>query len=164
MKLSPARMKTLLNLYPPYIGAGVKVEHISEDWRSLRVSMRLRWYTRNAVGTHFGGSLYAMVDPHLMLLLMQLLGDDYVVWDKSATIEFVKATRRKVYAVIQVGDEELEEIRRRTEQGDKYLPSFSIEIRDDDGRLVARVEKVLYVRKKRVMPEKARAVPPSSDV
>ena len=76
-----------LNLYPPYIGAGIRVQYITPDCRHARVKMALRWYNRNFVGTQFGGSLYSMVDPFYMLLLMPLLGDDYIVWDKAGEIE-----------------------------------------------------------------------------
>jgi len=149
MNLSPKHLKRILNFYPPYLGAGVKVEYISNDWKELHVSMALRWYNRNAVGTHFGGSLYSMIDPHLMLLLMQLLGKDYIVWDQSANIDFVKASKQKVKSIIKVSDDALEEIKRATEKGNKYLSKFSIEIKDEDNDLVARVEKIVYVRKKR---------------
>ncbi len=138
----------MINLYPPYLGAGVKVGYISEDWRELHVAMTLRWYNRNAVGTHFGGSLYAMIDPHLMLLLIRLLGKDYLVWDKAATIDFVKASRKKVTSVIKITDEDLDAIRRHTRNGDKYFARFSLEIKDEDAELVAKVDKVIYVRKK----------------
>ncbi len=87
MKWTPRRLKFALNVYPPYLGAGVSITKVDRDWRELKVSMKLRWYNRNAVGSHFGGSLYSMVDPHLMLLLMKLLGEDYVVWDKAASID-----------------------------------------------------------------------------
>ena len=73
MPISQQKLRRLLKIYPPYLGAGIRVDYISEDWRELQVSMKLRWYNRNAVGTHFGGSLYAMVDPHLMLMLLQIL-------------------------------------------------------------------------------------------
>ncbi|MCD6347047.1 MAG: DUF4442 domain-containing protein, partial [Bacteroidales bacterium] len=106
MKFTPKLLKRILNLYPPYLGAGVKVTYISEDWRELRVSMSLRWFNRNAVGTHFGGSLYSMIDPHLMLLLMQLLGKEYLVWDKAANIEFIKASKRKLMSVIKVSNKD----------------------------------------------------------
>jgi len=86
MNISPRLFKFLINLYPPYLGTGVNVDYISPDWQALNVSMALRWYNRNAVGTQFGGSLYSMVDPHIMLLLMKVLGKGYVVWDKSASI------------------------------------------------------------------------------
>ena len=148
MNLTPKQLKRILNIYPPYLGAGVKVESIREDWKELRVSMKMRWYNRNAVGTHFGGSLYAMVDPHLMLLLMQLLGKEYIVWDQSAHIEFIKASNKKVISVITITDGELEEIVRKTENGEKAYATFVVDIRDEAGVLVARVEKVIYVRKK----------------
>ncbi len=148
MHFSPKTFKRLINLYPPYIGAGIRVEYVSKDWREIRVSMAMRWYNRNAVGTHFGGSLYSMVDPHLMLLLMRLLGRDYLVWDQSAAIDFVKATKKKVTCVIKIGEEDLETIKRQTRNGDKYLARFPLEIRNADAELIARVEKVVYVRRK----------------
>ncbi|RMG96621.1 MAG: DUF4442 domain-containing protein [Chloroflexi bacterium] len=149
MKYTPKLLKRLLNIYPPYLGAGVRIDYISDDWKELHVSMSLRWYNRNAFGTHFGGSLYSMIDPHLVLLLVQLLGKEYIVWDKSARIEFIKATKKRVVSVIRISDEVLADIRRHTENGQKYLPTFVVEIKDEEGDLVARVEKVLYVRRKR---------------
>ena len=148
MNYSPTALKRLLNCYPPYLGAGIKVTYISNDWRALHVSMSLRWYNRNAVGTHFGGNLYSMVDPHLMLLLMKLLGKGYRVWDKSATIEFIKASKKRVTAAIKISPNKLEQIRRGTENGQKYFIDFIIEIHDEDRVLVARVHKTLYVRRK----------------
>lgn len=149
MKVSPKLFKRMINLYPPYLGAGVRVDFISEDWKELHVSMALRWYNRNAVGTHFGGSLYSMIDPHLMLLLLRLLGKEYLVWDKSAHIEFIKAGKKKVTSVIKISDEDLDQIRHHTDNGDKHFARFCIETRDEDAELIAKVEKVIYVRKKR---------------
>ena len=148
MKLTPKRLQILLNLYPPYLGAGIKVTHVSGDWKKLQVSMALRWYNRNAVGTHFGGSLYAMIDPHLMLLLMQLLGKGYQVWDKAATIEFIKPARKKVSAVIRITDEDIDVIRHKTADGDKYFAHFTLDIKDEEGALVARAQKTIYVKRK----------------
>jgi len=148
MKFTPKLLKQILNLYPPYLGAGVKVTYISEDWEELHVSMTLRWFNRNAVGTHFGDSLFSMVDPHLMLLLMQLLGKEYLVWDKSAGIEFIKAIKKKVMSVLKVSNEDLKVIRRHTKNGEKYFSIFMVEIRDEDDDLVARVKKTIYVRRK----------------
>ena len=149
MKVTPKTLKRLINLYPPYLGAGVRIKYISEDWRELHTSMSLRWYNKNAVGTHFGGSLYSMVDPHLMLLLIRLLGKGYWIWDKSAEIEFIKASDKTVTATIKISGNDLEEIKHRTENGDKHLHEFMIEIIDEDNDLVAKVRKILYVRKKK---------------
>ncbi len=148
MHITPRRLRFLLNFYGPYLGAGIKVTHIAPDWRELRISLKLHWYNRNAVGTHFGGSLYSMVDPHFMLLLMKRLGPAYIVWDKSAAIDFIRPVKGPVHAVFRISAEDEERIREQTENGDKYLPEFEVRILDDDEQTVAVVRKVLYVRKK----------------
>lgn len=141
-------LRWLMNFYPPYLGAGIRVWHISDDFRQAQVRMGLRWYNRNYVGTQFGGSLYSMTDPFFMLMLLQNLGDDYVVWDKAANIEFVSPGKGRVYADFTITEQLLDEIRQHTAGGDKYLPRLHVEVRDEQGTLVARVQKTLYVRLK----------------
>lgn len=148
MNLSPRLLRFILNIYPPYIGAGVKVTRIAPDWREVDVTMNLRWYNRNAVKTHFGGSLYSMVDPHLMLMLMQILGKDYIVWDKSAQIVFIRPGNGKVRAQLVVTDSDLESIRSVLAVKKKVLPQFEVSIVDEKDKLVAQVTKTLYVRRK----------------
>jgi acyl-coenzyme A thioesterase PaaI-like protein len=157
MKWTPKKLKRVINLYPPYLGAGVRVTHVDPDWRELHVSMKLGRLNRNAVGTHFGGSLYSMVDPHLMLLLMQRLGPDYVVWDKSAGIEFLKPGRGTVRAVIRVPEAEVDKIRQETAGGDTYYPSYEIEVVDEQGDVVTRVTKTLYVRLRAARDDRSRS-------
>src|ERR1051325_11667703 len=77
------KLRRRINFYPPYLGASVRVTHFAEDFRRVEVEMPLRFYNRNYVGTHFGGSLYSMVDPFYMLMLMNSLGPGYIVWDRS---------------------------------------------------------------------------------
>lgn len=141
----------LLNLYPPYIGAGVRVR-ASSDLRTFEVRMRLRWWNRNYVGTHFGGSLYTMCDPFFMLTLLEHLGRDYVVWDKAATIRFRRPGRGTVKAVFHIPPERVEEIRAAADRGGKVEPVFRVEVTDERGEVVAEVEKLLYVRRKDAMP------------
>lgn len=141
--------RRMMSLYPPYLGAGVSVDFIRQDWKEVRVSMALRWYNRNAVGTHFGGSLYSMIDPHLMLMLMRVLGKDYIVWDKSAAIDFVKPGKSKVFSTLRITDDDVATILANTQNGEKYLPEFEVQVKDVEGRLVAGVQKQLYVRQKR---------------
>ena len=148
MYFSPKTTKRLLNLYPPFIGAGIRVKEISEDWLNCRVGMSVRWYNRNAVGTHFGGSIYSMTDPHLMLMLMQLLGKEYIVWDQAAEVRYLKATREPITAEIEISAVQLDEILMRTAHGNKFLPQFTIPIYAQNGELIAEVQKTLYVRRK----------------
>jgi len=149
MKITPRLLKLGLNIFGPFVGAGVKVKHITPDWKKARVQMKLRWYNRNIVGTHFGGSLYSMTDPHLMLMLMQILGSGYMVWDQSATIDFIKPGKGTVSAIFEITDDDLGAIIKNTAGGEKYLRKFRVEVKDKDGNLVARVKKVLYFRKKK---------------
>src|SRR4051812_33729390 len=83
-------LRFLGNLYPPFFAAGIRIERISPDFREMDIGMKLHWYNKNYVGTHFGGSLYAMTDPFFMMILIQKLGSDYIVWDKGAKIDFKK--------------------------------------------------------------------------
>lgn len=146
MKL-PALVK-LIGLWPPYLGAGVRVTRVTDDLREIDVSMKLRFWNRNYVGTQFGGSLYAMTDPFYMLMLMHHLGRDYVVWDKAATIRFRKPGRGRVTARFVLPEAEIARVRSEADAQDKTEPKFTVEIRDEAGEVVAEVEKLLYVRRK----------------
>lgn len=148
IKWTPKLLKLALNVYGPFLGAGVRVRHIRSDWRELHVEMKLRWYNRNALGSHFGGSLYSMVDPHLALLLMQLLGKRYIVWDKAARIEFVSPGRGLVRSLVQITDEQVAVIREEARANKAAYPEFELEVLGEDGSLVAKVHKTLYVRER----------------
>ncbi|GLR14808.1 DUF4442 domain-containing protein [Chitinimonas viridis] len=141
-------LRRLINLWPPFLFTGIHATRISPDYREVDCQLSLRWYNRNYVGTHFGGSLFAMTDPWYMLMLMPLLGRDYFVWDQQAGIEFIAPGRGKVTARFRIDDATLADIRERTASGEKYLPQFVIDIVDEQNELIARVTKTLYVRKK----------------
>lgn len=149
MKVTPWLARIALNIFPPFIGAGIKITYIRSDWCEVHVAMPLRWYNKNAAGTHFGGSLYSMTDPILMLMLMQLLGRDYIIWDKSASIDFIRPGRGTVRAICTISEAELVTITERIANGSKYLPEFEIKVVEESGEMVAAVKKVLYIRKKR---------------
>jgi len=146
--MNPRYLKLLINLYPPYWGTGITVRSISPDYREVRVRMKMRWYNRNYVKTHFGGSLYAMTDPFYMVMLIHILGNGFVVWDKAAHIDFIKPSRGTVTAKFVISEEQIGDILRNTSDGQKYLPQFSVDIEDEAGERVARVVKTLYIRKK----------------
>jgi len=110
--------------------------------------MRLRFWNRNYVGTHYGGSLYSMTDPFYMLMLMDKLGPDYIVWDKAASIRFRKPGRGRVRAEFRLSDEQIDDIRNKLATLEKYEPTFVVQVKDEAGDVVAEVEKVLHVRRK----------------
>lgn len=145
--MSRSLLLRLLNLYPPYLGAGVRVK-ASPDLHTFEVRMKLRLWNKNYVGTHFGGSLYTMCDPFFMLILMNALGRGYVVWDKEATIRFRRPGRGTVRATFHVPPERVAEIKAAADSKGKVEPVFKADVLDEKGDVVAEVEKLLYVRRK----------------
>src|SRR5215467_13476475 len=137
-----------VNLYPPFLGAGIRVKHVSTDMKSIDVEMKLRWWNANYVGTHFGGSLFAMIDAFHMLMLMANLGRDYIVWDKAATIRYRKPGKGTVRAEFRLTDAQLDDIRGKLKTLPKYEPTFKVEVKDEQGTVIAEVDKLLYVRRK----------------
>lgn len=140
------RFLKLMRLYPPLLGAGVVVTHVAPDLTALEVRMKLTALNRNFVGTQFGGSLYAMCDPWFMLLVMMQIGDGYVVWDKSASIDFLKPGRGTVKARFEMPREKVEELEREAQARGKINPSFEVLVTSEGGEAIARVRKVLSVR------------------
>ena len=141
-------LRHVLNWWPPFLFSGIHVDAIADDYRHARVELRMRPWNRNYVGTHFGGSLFAMSDPFWMLLVMNALGRDYIVWDQAGQIEFVKPGRGTVHARFDLDATALDELREATAGGAKALRWFATDIVDAQGDVVARIRKQLYVRRK----------------
>ena len=146
--MNASYLRWRLNLYPPYFGTGIHIKHIAEDFRRIIVEMPLRWYNKNYVGTHFGGSLSAMTDPFYMLMMIQILGRDYIVWDQAGTIEYRKPGRGRVRAEFVIEDALIEEVRQATADGSKCVRVMPVDIVDEEGDVVAHVTRTLYTRKK----------------
>jgi acyl-coenzyme A thioesterase PaaI-like protein len=146
-----------VNFWPPFLGAGIRVMHIAPDMKAIDVEMKLRWWNANYVGTHFGGSLFAMTDPFYMLMLMANLGRDYIVWDKAASIRYRKPGKGTVRAEFRLTDAQLDDIREKLKTLPKYERVFTVEVRDEQGTAIAEVEKLLYVRKKEAVQEQPRS-------
>jgi hypothetical protein len=148
MPMTARKLKRLLRFYAPYLGAGVRVTHIADDFLTAHVEMPLRFYNRNYVGTHFGGSLYSMCDPFYMLMLINILGPDYIVWDKSAAIRFKRPGKGTVKAVFEIPAERVAEIKAAADSMGKVEPQFQVLVMDEEGQIVAEIDKLLYVRRK----------------
>ena len=140
-------MLRIINVWPPFLGAGIRVRW-SADHKAVDVEMRLRFWNRNYVGTHYGGSLYSMTDPFYMLMLMDNLGPDYIVWDKAAAIRFRKPGKGRVRAEFRLSDAQIEDVRNQLTTQAKYEPTFVVQVKDESGEVVAEVEKVVHVRRK----------------
>jgi hypothetical protein len=143
------KLRREINFYPPYLGASVRVTHISDDFRRVEVEMPLRFYNRNYFGTHFGGSLYSMCDPFYVIMLANILGPEYIVWDKAATIRFKKPGKGVMKASFLLTEEKIAEIRAAAESQPKVEPMFQVLVKDEEGDVIAEIDKLLYIKKKK---------------
>ncbi len=146
---TPQQLNKLLNLWPPMLGAGIRVQEINEDWTRARVKLVLNRINRNQHGTAFGGSIGAMTDAFFALLLMHQLGRDYKVWDQAAHLEYVSPGTGTIYGVFEVPPSVAAEIRAQCDAGEKVLHWFEVDLKLKDGTVVARARRQVYARKKR---------------
>ena len=137
-----------MNLWPPFLGAGIHVDEIGDDFRSAKVSLKLGLLNRNIAGVHFGGSLFAMTDPFFMMMVSQNLGKQYIVWDRAARIEFLKPGKSDVYANFKINQDQIDALILEAATGDKVLKDFSVNVINKEGEVIASITKTLYVRKK----------------
>ena len=138
-----------MNLWPPFLGSGIRVTRVDRNLKAIDVEMNLHLWNSNYFGTHFGGALYMMTDPFFVLMLLENLGSSYVIWDKVATIRFRKPGRKKVRVEFRLSGEALDNIVETLNSVGTVEPIFSIDVTDETGIVVAEVEKTLYVCKRK---------------
>ena len=147
----PESFKTRLirwgfNCYPAYRGTGARITYIAKDWREIRIKLPLSWRTRNYVGTIYGGSMYGAVDPIYMIMLIKVLGPDYIVWDKAATIRFIRPGRSTLYARFLLEEHEIVTIRQELSRQPKLDQIYHVDLMDQNGIVHASIEKTIYIR------------------
>ena len=151
--MKASTLRRYLKVWLPFVFTGIRLEALSDDWRHARVRLKLTWYNRNYVRTQFGGALFMMADPFWMIMVMESLGRDYIVWDKAGAIDFIAPGREDVFAEFVLDDAVLGELRAATASGEKYLRWFEVDIKTAGGELVAKFRKQLYVRRKQARPD-----------
>ena len=164
IKLPPGVFRRGINLWPPFLGAGVRVTRVADDYREIDVTLKLGLLNRNYFGTQFGGSMFAMTDPFFALMMLRNLGPDYVVWDRAAAIRYVQPGRGDVVARFRLSAAAIARARKATAGGARYEPVFRVRVTDRRGETIAEVEKTLYVRRRPAAStralEPAATVPP----
>jgi acyl-coenzyme A thioesterase PaaI-like protein len=135
------------NWFPAYRGTGARLTFVAGDWMEVRVRLPLNWRTRNYVGTIFGGSMYGAIDPVFMIMLIKVLGPEYVVWDKAATIRFRRPGRETLYATFRISNEDVAQIREAVQATGKTEREFTVDLVNEDGVVHASCQKLLSVRR-----------------
>lgn len=163
MKLSANQLRWILNAWPPFWGAGIKVEELHDDFSYARVSLAFRWYNKNYMRVQYGGSLFSMTDPFFVLMLIKRLGKGYVAWDKLSEINYLRPGKSRVYAEFRLSDEQVADIREAAIRDEKVYPTFEVAIVDERKQVIATVKKTLYVRReKKTSPNHAKSQDPES--
>ena len=145
---TPNIVRRVLNLWPPFWGAGIKITELSDDFRYCRVRLKRRWWNQNANRSQYGGSIFSLTDPIYSMMLMGVLGEQYYVWDKQASIDFIKPGTSELHAEFVISNDVLDEIQRSTLTGDKHFPEFVTHVKNRHGDVVSTIERTLYIRKK----------------
>ncbi len=153
MEYLPKTWKPLLirigfNLHPAYRRTGGRVDSVSPDLTTIRVRLPLNRATRNLVGSIFGGSLFAVTDgPHPFLLIMAL-GRDYVIWDKSASIQYKRPGRTTLYGDCTVTAEEITEVKDILTRQPEVNRVYRVELKDANGIVHSVIERTVYIANK----------------
>jgi hypothetical protein len=141
-------MRYAFNFWPCIWCTGSKVTFVAGNFRELHVQLSLNWRTRNRVGTVYGGSIYSSVDPYFMLLLMEILGKNYVVWDKAASFKFIRPISGKVKCRFLIADDDLEKIVATVAEKNEFTFEFPLQYEDENGQVFAVFNKSIYVADK----------------
>ncbi len=147
-------MRWVFNYWPCIWCSGGKVQFISGDFREVHVSLKLNIRTRNRVATVFGGSIYSSIDPYYMLMLMEILGKDYVVWDKAASVKFVRPITKRVKCRFLITEEKVAEIKHQIEMKGEYIFDLPLHFEDEAGKVYATFTKTIYTADKEFYKKK----------
>jgi hypothetical protein len=142
-------MYYLWNFWPPFFGPGIVLDKVSSDLKYVRMRLKKRPWTRNIVGTQFGGSIYSMTDPIYMTMLLSNLGRGYIVWDKAANVRFRKPGRTDLYAEFRLSDEDISDIKRRLETEPKIDWEKDVVVVDTNQQVIAEIKKIVHISKKK---------------
>lgn len=150
-----SRIKRLVfNIFPAYHCSGGKVRFISDDWKEIHVSVQLTLKTRNYVGTVFGGSSYGTLDPMYMIQFIQVLGNKYVVWDKEATVKFIRPISKRVCARFLITDKMIAEVKETVAKQKEMTLTLPVWFEDKAGKKYVEVDKKIYIADKTFYNEK----------
>ncbi len=144
------------NWSPMYRRSTAKLVEISDDMHFIKIRLQLNWKNRNYAGSIFGGSMLSATDPIYMIQLIQILGKEYVVWDKAVTARYRKPAKGTIYGDFVFTKEEIATILARVSEENEVNINKVVALVDQEGDTVATFDKTVYIAKKAHYKEKLR--------
>ncbi|MGB1042459.1 MAG: PaaI family thioesterase [Tenacibaculum sp.] len=137
------------NISPMYRRSTGKIISVSEDLLHVKVKIPISYKNKNYVGSIFGGSLFSATDPIFMIQLINVLGDKYVVWDKSTEIKFKRPAKENSFVDFVFTNQEIAAIKKRVEEEKEIDIVKEIKITNKEASLVyTEVFKTIYIADK----------------
>lgn len=146
--------KVFFNLSPMYRRSTGRITSVTPDLSKIEIKIPISYKNKNYVGTIFGGSLFSATDPIYMVQLIQLLGTNYVVWDKSSVVKFKRPANSDAYSVFEFTEHELMDLKKEIDQKKEVDIVKLVHLTSNDGRLFCEIEKTIYVADKAYYKEK----------
>jgi hypothetical protein len=140
--------KILFNYSPMYKRTNARLISVSEDLHKVKIKISLNYKNKNYMGTMFGGSMLSATDPIYMIQLLQILGDDYVVWDKATNIRFKKPANQHSYALFAFTSDEIIQIKEDVATKNEIDLLKTLTIESNSNQIFAVVEKTIYISTK----------------
>jgi len=147
-------LKLFFNISPMYRSSGGRLMTVSDDFKYVKIKLPINYKTRNYVGTLYGGHMYSCVDGIYMVQLINILGEDYVVWDKAASIRFRRPGNTTLFAEFDISDELLSQIKSDIQELKEKDFTLYVNLVDKEGKVYAEIEKVIYIAEKSYYKEK----------
>ena len=140
--------KRVLNLWLPFLGSGIRILRIADDYRSIDVVLKRRSFNQNYNGSHFGGSLFAMTDPFYPLMLTLNLGSGYILWDKAGSIRYRRPGITDVFCHFVLTAEQIDTIRATVDREGTHDAVLEVDVVDGDGNVIATAVRTIYIATK----------------
>lgn len=146
--------KVGFNISPMYRRTTAKVVAISCDMHQVTIKLPLSYKNSNYLGAIFGGAMQSATDPIYMIQLMNILGDDYVVWDKAASIKYKRPARETIYGEFFFSEQEIAMIKEKVNEENEFDYHKSLVLKSKSDIVYAEIDKLLYIAQKEYYKQK----------
>jgi len=142
------------NWSPMYRRTTARVIDVSKNLHYVKIRIPINWKNRNYAGSIFGGSMLSATDPIYMIQLIQILGDNFVVWDKTASIKYKRPAKETIYGEFIFSDGEIQTIKQQLLKQNELEITKTMTLENNKKIVFAEITKTIYIANKLFYKEK----------